>query len=171
MRRTVVLAVAFAFAAAASGEPRRSSRKPQAVRDDAQYPAFEFNLGAAAGSLGGQSYFEIQAAVNTLFLPWLVWRNAPFYRFRSNQDGALGLDSSVLGRIGLAQGFGLDVGGGYRLTTVSAMNAPFVEAHLGVSLPNFSVGLGVKYLLNSVVRAGASNDLLYSIGASAGARL
>jgi hypothetical protein len=149
----------------------RSRRAP--AREEARetdYPAFEFNLAGGAGSAGGQSFFELQLGVNTVFLPWLVWRNAPFYRFGSNAADVFGLDSSLLGRVALTSALGLDAGGGYRLAT-QGQSAPFIEARLGLSLSNVFLQVGVKYLMGSLVRAGGTNDWLYSIGGSAGARL
>lgn len=170
MRFSTILLVALLGSTALAEEPRRT-RKPSAERvSQAEYPAFEFNLAAAAGSSGGQSFFEVQAGVNTVFLPWLVWRNAPFYRFRSQQSGLFGIDSSVLGRVVLGENFSFDAGGGYRLASDS-QSAPFLEARAGLSFPRFFFQLGVKYLMNSLVRAGAANEFIYSVGASAGARL
>lgn len=167
--RKIVLVGFLAFSTMAVAEPK--GRFPATEKGaEREYPAFEINVGAAAGSTGGQSYFEIQAGVNTLFLPWLVWRNAPFYRFRSNLPNALGIDSSVLGRLSLGDSFWFDGGAGYRLATES-LSAPFLEARASLNLPSFFVALGVKYLLNSVMRAGASNDVLYSVGLSAGSSL
>jgi hypothetical protein len=151
---------------------RRSPARAEAgdERRETGYPAFEFNLAGAAGSAGGQSFFEIQLGVNTVFLPWLVWRNAPFYRFGSNTRDVFGLDSSVLGRVALTSALSLDAGGGYRLAT-QGQSAPFLEARVGLSRSNLFFQVGVKYLMGSLVRAGGSNDWLYSIGGSAGARL
>lgn len=165
MRTLVVLFGLFVLshsAGAASGGKTQSNDV---------YPQFGFDLGGAAGSTSGSSFFEIGLGVNALFVPWLVWREAPFYRFRSNQAGVLGLDSSLLGRAPLGDsGVTLLAGGGYRLAT-QGLSAPFLEGGVNLRLANLALHLGLKYLFNSVNTPGAPNDFIYSVGASAGARL
>ncbi len=170
------------FAAAIDGSYNQTMRKTvlflliltgaaHAAKTTETYPQFGFDLGAAAGGTSGSSFFEINLGVNALLNPWLVVREAPFYRFRSNQTGVVGLDSSLLGRAVLGDsGVTLLGGGGYRLAT-QGLTAPFLEGGLTVNVSRLALHLGVKYLFNSVHRPGASNDFIYSVGASAGARL
>lgn len=170
-----------------SGKPMWvSTRQVQAVQDpiadletgetksrrtaaQVHYPRFTFDVSGAAGANNFGSFYELQGGVNMFFNPWLVWRNAPFYRFFGAYS-ALGLDSSVRAQTSFPAGDftpTLMAGAGYRFVTFGT-SAPFLEAGLGVRTGGLNLNLGAKYLFNTLVDSASPNQFLYSVGVSAG---
>lgn len=132
-----------------------------------EQPTVTYDVSGSSGSTNGtNTYTEVQLGVNYFIQPWLKWRNAPFYRFRSTQAAAYGLDSSLLGTTALPISEGLianvGVGGGYRLIN-TGMSAPFAEGTGGVNVGGLRLQGSVKRVFNSVVRKGAREDTIYTI--------
>lgn len=165
--------------AAPKRQPRSTSTKPkveeQAKEEKAEkeksFPRWHFDLGASAGSSYGRSFYEINLGVKYNFTPWLGWRNAPFYRFVSGADAQFGLDSSLRGNYTLDLGdsvsLGTLVGGGFRLANQRG-SAPFVEGGVQFNLSGLRAGLGLKYLMGSVMDSTRENELIYSITLAGG---
>jgi len=138
-----------------------------AAAEPAEPPTVTYDIGGSSGSSNGSTtYTEVQLGVNYFILPWLKWRNAPFYRIRSTLPAAYGLDSSLIGTTslplteGASANFGL--GGGYRLIN-TGKSAPFAEGSAGISVGGVRIQGSVKRVFNSVARKGAREDTIYSI--------
>lgn len=133
---------------------------------DSEGPTITYDVGGSSGNTNGKGYMEAHVGVNYFILPWLKWRNAPFYRFRSDFPAAYGLDSSLLGThtVALADQLSatLGVGGGYRLIN-TGNSAPFAEGQLGIGATGLRIQGSVKKVFHSAVRPGAKDDMIYTI--------
>jgi hypothetical protein len=154
--------------------PRKKAAAPvvdEAAREP-DFPRFTVDYGVNAGSSSGASYVELNIGLNWHWLRWLTWRNGGFYRFQSGSlPSAVGLDSSVRAHtgwtIGEASFLGVYAGPGYRFGTQS-LSAPFGEAGIGGNFGPVHWGLGVKYMMYSLVTAGAQNEFQYGLSLSGG---
>lgn len=114
-------------------------------RSSSEGSTLTYDLGASAGSYGGQSYSEIDVGLNWYVQDWLNWRNAVFSRFGSGQTNA-GLDTSLrLESNNQGENFGLKafVGPGYRFST-QELSAAFGEAGVIFRVGGLSIGGGLK---------------------------
>lgn len=129
-------------------------------------PTITYDVGGSSGNVNGKGYVEAHVGINYFIQPWLKWRNAPFYRFRSDFPAAYGLDSSLLGTHTLALADQLNatlgVGGGYRLIN-TGKSAPFAEGQLGIGAQGLRIQGSVKKVFNSAIRPGAKDDMIYTI--------
>lgn len=104
-----------------------------------------YDLGASAGSYGGQSYSEVGLGLNWYLQDWLNWRNAVFARF-GNGETKSGLDTSLrleTSSQGDNFGFKAFAGPGYRFSSQD-LSAAFGEAGVVFRLGGLSIGGGIK---------------------------
>lgn len=139
---------------------------PAAFAADSSQPTITYDVGGSSGNVNGKSYMEVNVGINYFLLPWLKWRNAPFYRFRSDIPAAYGLDSSLIGTTTLELAeqthLNLGVGGGYRLIN-TGKSAPFAEGQVGFGVGGMRIQGSVKRVFNASVRPGSKDDTIYSI--------
>jgi hypothetical protein len=130
------------------------------------YPGFSYDIGGSTGYDGSDTFYEINAALNTHVNPWAVWRNSIFYRGQSGADDFYGLDTSALfGRrwpVGDRTGFSVKGGGGYRFTS-TGQHAPFAEAGADLAGDSWRIGVNSKYILYELVGDSRENEFLIGI--------
>ncbi len=133
---------------------------------ESESPTITYDVGGSSGNVNGHGYMEAQIGINYFVLPWLKWRNAPFYRFRSDLPASYGLDSSLMGThtflLADQTNLNLGVGGGYRFINTNK-SAPFAEGQLGFSAGGLRIQGSVKQVFNSAVTPGAKNDTIYTL--------
>jgi len=131
-----------------------------------------FDLGLSSGASNGSGYLELNLGVNYYLKPWLIFRNAPFYRRAVGESKIFGLDSSLNGvtslELGKVAGVNFLAGGGYRFRNVGT-SAPFLEGAVGVNLAGFGIQLGIKQIYNSMIDEASDNETQFIVQAGGGA--
>src|SRR4051812_25845995 len=87
----IPVSVATAGEAKTAGETKEENSK-----------RLTFDAGGSSSFSGGSNAFEGHLGINYYVLPWLAWRNSPFFRAQSGMDSSFGLDSSLEGHISYA---------------------------------------------------------------------
>lgn len=116
---------------------------------DSAYAKLTWDLGASAGSSGGNSYTEGSVGLNYFLMDWLAWRNALFARF-TTPENVYGLDSSLraFANLGLTEKSSMTFFGGPGFRFISkGQNTPFVEGGVVAKLGGFNIGGGAKHFL------------------------
>ncbi len=119
-----------------------------------------YDLGIAQGDYSNETYTEAEIGLGLFFSQYLEWRNGIFARFTQDESNTYGLDSSVRGIISAGgDRFGVTAyaGPGYRLAS-QGDSAPLVEGGLVFHITGFSIGVGVKSILDSWIHSGVGND-------------
>ncbi len=128
---------------------------------------FRFDGGGSVGSSNRGSFYEINLGVSYFVTEWLIWRNAPFFRFQSGATNSFGLDSSVRGQYSppVAAEFSptLMVGAGFRFINTGS-HAPFAEAGLGLRVSDIQIQLGVKYIAGKLLDANVEDEVIFNGG-------
>jgi hypothetical protein len=133
------------------GTTLAQAREMPEMRKVASYhPTFSYDIGASTGSENGNSYSELNLALNWYWTDWLNWRNALFTRFGSNVTSVSGLDSSFLASYDLSTDdgtFGVKAFAGPGVRFASANNnAALAEAGIIFKLGGIQLGGGARYL-------------------------
>lgn len=123
---------------------------PSIKTHPSQHSTFTYDLGMATGSDNGNSYSEINIALNWYLTDWLNWRNAVFTRFGSNITSVSGLDSAFLATYesstdDMSFGVRAFAGPGVRFATANN-SAATAEAGVIFKLAGIQIGGGARYL-------------------------
>lgn len=141
-----------------------SEEKPKSFR------RFRFDGGGSIGSSNRGSFQEVNLGVSYYVLEWLIWRNAPFFRFQSGASNSYGLDSSIRGQYAIpaAPDFSpaIALGAGFRFIN-TGRHAPFAEVGLGARVSEVSIQLGVKYIVGKWVDESSENEMIFNGGFTA----
>ena len=133
------------------------------------YPGFSYDIGAGSGYSSDGGFYEINGALNTHFLSWLVWRNSAFFRGQTDADNFFGLDTSMQAgsRFELGPQAMLDYhgGAGYRFTSIGD-HAPFAETGASYRAGGLRIGANAKYILYDVVGEDRDNEFVFSVSVS-----
>lgn len=128
---------------------------------------FRLDGGGSVGSSNRGSFYEINLGVSYYVTEWLIWRNAPFFRFQSGAANSFGLDSSVRGQYSppVAAEFSptLMVGAGFRFINTGS-HAPFAEIGLGLRVSEIQIQLGVKYIASKLLHPGVEDEVIFNGG-------
>jgi len=152
---------------AAGGSVESDLVSEEAVPNRQSFRRFRFDGGGSVGSSNRGSFYEINLGVSYYLLEWLVWRNAPFFRFQSSTPNSFGLDSSLRGQYSLpvAPEFSPSfmMGAGFRFINTGS-HAPFAEFGLGLRVSGAQFQLGVKYIAGKLISDRVENEVIFNGG-------
>lgn len=163
------------FVKASDVQVEESSIDEDLVSSESESPPpsfrrFRFDGGGSVGSSSRGSFYEVNLGVSYYALEWLIWRNAPFFRFQSGSSNSYGLDSSIRGQyaVAVAPDFSPSflVGAGFRFIN-TGRHAPFAEVGLGARVSEVNIHLGVKYIVGKWVNETSENEMIFNGGFTA----
>jgi hypothetical protein len=139
----------------------------EASHKSKDFRRFRLDGGGSVGSSNQGSFYEINLGISYYVTEWLIWRNAPFFRFQSGAPNSFGLDTSVRGQYSppIAAEFSptLMMGAGFRFINTGS-HAPFAEAGLGLRVSDIQIQLGVKYIAGKLLHADVEDEVIFNGG-------